>query len=351
MEHHYDEPRRAPCLASRRLDIGKLLDLPATRLRWRCDRLAADGYVTVLTGEGGEGKSFLTLALAKAVAEGGSAAGVACRAGRSVIFDAENGEQLMARRLQAARIPREGVAVYDADGFDIRRQLDEFRTVIRDERADFVVLDSLRILAPGAKESEGDDMAPVMSSVRRLARETRAAIVVVHHRGKGEKASDYRGSSVIRDQTDMLFVLGRNKGDDQARTRRYLKTSKCRIDFEPDTRWLNVESDTATGAVTIQPADGFEGQPGGTAATKRHALAEELRSHLTEEPRPRADLARAVSRDPNDSQVLRALVVLRDEGAAQQTDGGWRSVVSHPAGPQGDGWMDDGNAGLVGEAA
>lgn len=97
--------------------------------------LAADGYVTVLTGEGGEGKSFLTLALAKAVAEGGSAAGVACRAGRSVIFDAENGEQLMARRLQAARIPREGVAVYDADGFDIRRQLDEFRTVIRDERA------------------------------------------------------------------------------------------------------------------------------------------------------------------------------------------------------------------------
>ena len=156
----------------------------------------------------------------------------------------------MARRLQAARIPREGVAVYDADGFDIRRQLDEFRTVIRDERADFVVLDSLRILSPGAKESEADDMAPVMSSVRRLARETRAAIVVVHHRGKGEKAPDYRGSSVIRDQTDMLFVLGRNKGDDQARTRRYLKTSKCRIDFEPDTRWLNVETDTATGAVT-----------------------------------------------------------------------------------------------------
>lgn len=82
MEHQHDEPRRAPTLASRRLDIGKLLDLPPARLPWRCDRLAADGFVTVLTGEGGEGKSFLTLALAKAVAEGGSAAGIACRPGR-----------------------------------------------------------------------------------------------------------------------------------------------------------------------------------------------------------------------------------------------------------------------------
>ena len=350
MKDNEDRARRAPRLASRRLDIGNLLDLPVEPLRWRCDRLAADGFVTVLTGEGGEGKSFLTLALAKAVAEGGSAGGVDCRAGRAVIFDAENGEQLMARRLKAAGIPREGVAVYDADGFDIRSQLDEFKTVIRDERADFVVLDSLRILAPGAKESEGDDMAPVMTAVRRLARETRAAIVVVHHRGKGEKASDYRGSSVIRDQTDMLFVLGRNKGDDQARTRRYLKTSKCRIDFEPDTRWLNLDTDSATGAVAIQQAEGFEGQPGGAAATKRYALAEELRAHLTEAPRSRADLARAVSRGPNDGQVLRALDVLGQEGFAHKSDKGW-SIVSHPVDPQGNGWMDEGAARLVEEAA
>jgi hypothetical protein len=343
-------PFRPERLAARRLDVGKLLDLPAQQLRWRCDRLAADGFVTVLTGEGGEGKSFLTLALAKAVAEGGTVAGVACRAGRSVIFDAENGEHLMARRLKAAAIPRDGVAIYDADGFDIRRDREEFAAAIRVERADFVVLDSLRILAPGAKESEGDDMAPVMTAVRRLARETQAAIVVVHHRGKGEKASDYRGSSVIRDQADMLFVLGRNKSDEEARTRRYLKTSKCRIDFEPDTRWLCIETDSATRAVAIRRAAGFEGQGAGTVASKRHALAEELRAHLREQPRSRAELARAVSREPNDGQVHRALVVLRDEGFAQQTNEGW-SAVSHPADPQGDGWPDEEASRLVREAA
>jgi archaellum biogenesis ATPase FlaH len=336
-------------LAERRLDVGQLLDLPVEPLTWRCDRLAADGYVTVLTGEGGEGKSFLTLALAKAVAEGTSAAGVRCQAGRSVIFDAENGTQLMARRLKAAAIPRKGVAVYDADGFDIRRDLSDFASAIREERADFVVLDSLRILAPGAKESEADDMAPVMTAVRRLARETMAAIVVVHHRGKGEKASDYRGSSVIRDQADMLFVLGRNKADDQARTRRYLKTSKCRIDFEPDTRWLSVETDAVTGAVAIQPAEGI-GHAGASVGTKREALAEELRPHLLETPRSRAELARAVSREPNDGQVHRALGLLRDSGFAQQTDQGW-STASHPADPQGAGWMDGGATVVEREAA
>src|SRR4051794_6655432 len=158
-------------LAPRRLDVSRLLTLPDEPLRWRCDRLAADGFVTVLTGEGGEGKSFLTLALAKAVAEGGHAAGIRCRAGRSLIFDAENGERLLARRLKAAAIPNDGVEVYDADGFDIRREVDLFAEVIHEERANFVVLDSLRILAPGARESEGDDMAPVMTAIRRLARD------------------------------------------------------------------------------------------------------------------------------------------------------------------------------------
>jgi archaellum biogenesis ATPase FlaH len=294
--------------------------------------------VTVLTGEGGEGKSFLALALAKAVAEGEAAAGIQCQVGRSLIFDAENGVRLMARRLKAVGVPARGVEVYDADGFDLRRDLDQFAAAINAHRADFVVIDSLRILAPGAKESEADDMAPVMTAVRRLARGTQAAIVVVHHRGKGDKASDYRGSSVIRDQADMLFVLGRSKSDHQARTRRYLKTSKCRIDYEPDTRWLNLDADQATGPVSISAADGFQDDGQAAGGSKRHALADLLREHLAPEQRSRADLARSVSRDPNDSQVLRALQLLQDEGFAEQGGCGWR-LVSQPAEPQHRGWL------------
>jgi AAA domain len=342
--------RKRPRLEARRLDVGRLLDLPETPLPWRCDRLAADGYVTVLTGEGGEGKSLLTLALAKAVAVGSSAAGIECGAGRAVIFDAENGERLLARRLKAAGVPRRGIEVYDADMFDIRSDVEQFAEVVGRERANFVVLDSLRILAPGSKESEADDMAPVMTAVRRLARTTEAAIVVVHHRGKGENASDYRGSSVIRDQADMLFVLSRSKSDPESSTRRFLKASKCRIDTEPETRWLRVVRTAATGGISVEPADPFGEADAGAIPLAKRALADELRPHLSDKPRSRAELARAASRDANDGTVRRALQLLADEGVARQVNRGW-IAVSQPATSPGNGWMADGGTdATLGEA-
>jgi RecA-family ATPase len=171
-----EEVRPRPVLAAKRLDMHKLLSTPETPIPWRCDRLAADGYVTVLTGEGGEGKSFLTRALAQAVVGGGAAGGIECRLGRVVMFDAENGARLLTRRVRAAGIEPDAIAFYDADGFDLRRHHEQFKAVIERERANLVVIDSLRILAPGAKESEADDMAPMMTAIRRLARETNAAV-------------------------------------------------------------------------------------------------------------------------------------------------------------------------------
>jgi len=54
------------------LDVAALLAAPDTPVPWRCDGLAADGFLTVLAGRGGEGKSWLTLALAAGVARGGA---------------------------------------------------------------------------------------------------------------------------------------------------------------------------------------------------------------------------------------------------------------------------------------
>jgi hypothetical protein len=42
-----------------------------------------------------------------------------------------------------------------------------------------------------------------------LARETGAAVILVHHRGRSE-SSEFRGSSVILDQTDLLFTIARS---------------------------------------------------------------------------------------------------------------------------------------------
>lgn len=319
------------------LDIEELLTMPDEPMQWRCDRLAADGHVTLITGEGGEGKSLFTLALAKAVAQGGSVAGIDCAVGTVVMFDAENGVKLISRRAKAADVPVTGIDFYEADGFDLQRHVNQFKRVIRQHNANLVVLDSLRILAHTARESEADHMAPLMTTIRRLARETNAAIIVIHHRGKGENASDYRGSSVIRDQTDMLFVLGRDQHDPEGATRRFLRTSKLRIDAEPETRWFSLCFDT-DGKFSIESAEPFEGA-GSSRQTAVQELAQQLVEILSEQPRTRAELARDVKRNSGDSQVLRALRLLQGQRKAEQVTGGWRRVIQ-PVSPQESDWMD-----------
>ena len=51
--------------------------------------------------------------------------------------------------------------------------------LIEDTGADLVVLDSLRRLAPGIRESESDDMAPLVAELATIARELDVAIVLI----------------------------------------------------------------------------------------------------------------------------------------------------------------------------
>ena len=55
--------------------------------------------------------------------------------------------------------------------------------------------------------------------------------------------------------------------------------------------------------------------------------------------------ARAVGREPNDSQVRRALTLLERDGYADQPNaGGWK--LSQPAKTPEDGWMDTGESDI-----
>ena len=230
-----------PRYEGRRLDMAGLLAAPDEPTPWRCQGVAADGYLTTIAGRGGEGKSWLTLALAHGVHRGAIVAGIACTKGKAVIFDAENGAELLKRRFRAAGIRPPSVQPYDVDGLHILKDLDWFKSEIESEGAKLVIFDSLRILSSGADENDTEQVEPIMSALRRLAREMEAAIILVHHRGRDENSS-YRGSSAIRDGTDMLFKLGRVKEDPEARHRRALETVKCRIDEEPGPRWLRIDS-------------------------------------------------------------------------------------------------------------
>jgi hypothetical protein len=335
--------------SGRVLNVREMLAQPDEPIPWRCEGVAADGYLTVVAGRGGEGKSWLALALACGVARGEPAAGIDCAKGRAVIFDAENGPKLIMRRFRAAGVSADlDVQPVDAGGLRLPRDLDWFREVIEEQGANLAVFDSLRVLSSGVKENDGDALEPIITDLKLLARETGVAVLLVHHRGKAD-ASEYRGSSVILDQTDMLYTLGRVVGDQDGKHRRKITTIKCRIDEEPEPRWLRIEADRSLGLVYVNEAEpcDVDDEVDHRPAPVRERLADQIEQALEiDVPARLTDICLLVGRKPKDGSVRNALQALVGAGRIRRTEGGWCRVQG-AAPPKGDCTVAPCTTGLV----
>jgi hypothetical protein len=305
--------------AWRRLNLAEIVALADVATPWRCHGLAADGYLTVLSGRGGEGKSLLNLGLAGGVLAGAPVAGIDCVTGTVAIFDAENGPKLIGRRLKLAGLRHTGLTIFDADGLDLAA--DHAWIAQQLEGVNFAVFDSLRTLAPGAKENDADDMSPRMTALRRLARSTGAAIVLVHHRGK-DSERDFRGSEVIRDLTDLAFVLERDPKDPERHWRRNLRCIKCRVDAEPDPRSLGIR--IHRGELHFTEAVAFATE---SKSPKRDEIAAQAIGIIERDaPIRRADIARKLGYEPNNQTLRRAIEQLAEARQITQIGDGWALV-------------------------
>jgi hypothetical protein len=149
------------------------------------------------------------------VATGRPVAGLACEQGAALYVDAEMGPEMFAnQRLRPAGITAPPFEYIDAMGLDVSlgHDLAWLRAQIEEVGARFVVVDSLRRLVPSKAENDSDDMAPTVAALAKLARDTSAGILLIHHRGDSEKF--YRGSTAIKDQCDALFALLRDSDED-----------------------------------------------------------------------------------------------------------------------------------------
>jgi len=168
---------------------------------WLTEGVAFRGGLTILSGPGGAGKSYLALTLAHAVATGTHWLGHFPTEGRgpALYVDAERGRRLMARRLR--EVERAAGRPLGVDFIFRPPKLDAafLRAQVRERKPALVVLDSLsRLLPEGADENSNPAMTAALEPVRLIAEEFSTALLVLHHDRKPQAFADNSGAARVR---------------------------------------------------------------------------------------------------------------------------------------------------------
>lgn len=174
---------------------------------WIIPELIPSGAITIIAGEAGAGKTWLAMALARAVALGADFLGRRSTSARILYLDRENPLILVRSRLQilcggADAFRPWGLWCEDQPPLIGDPRLLEFAT-----KRPMIILDSM-IRFHRADENSATEMAQVMRNLRCLA-SVGASVVVLHHRAKSETSS-YRGSSDIVAGADAAFALAKH---------------------------------------------------------------------------------------------------------------------------------------------
>ncbi|MDP9397140.1 MAG: helicase RepA family protein [Actinomycetota bacterium] len=200
------------------LDLARLAEAPPL-LQWLVEGRMTEATFTVLGAKPGVGKSWLGEDLAVALASGRAWLGHRVPRPRRVLYlDAENGEDLVLRRLrQLGARPDElgGRLLYSVEPLLLSRGPDLARLAATVERhqPELLVVDTLASHAPAA-ESDTEHMAGFLADVWTVARRSRCALLLLHHLRKGLQGSGkddpldaFRGSGHLIGAADRAWVL------------------------------------------------------------------------------------------------------------------------------------------------
>jgi RecA-family ATPase len=198
----------------KRLNLNQ--EVPETD--WLIEDIAVAREATVMAGDGGVGKTFITMAMALAVAGCDKTfLDLAVKKHGPVLYvDEENSAQLVLQRLHALGYDPRRHADLDYlwyAGVDLLNEPEKLREEAAEIEPVLVIIDSLSRVAIGAEENSNPDMTKFMQAgVIPIARETGAAVLLVHHTSQTGIAP--RGATAIRNSADQVLsiVAAQDKG-------------------------------------------------------------------------------------------------------------------------------------------
>lgn len=235
----------------KRFELLSALDAlqPQPPIEWVVEGLISAGSVNIFYGEGGSKKTWALLDMGICVARGDAWLNFKTQSGNVLIVDEESGRRRISRRMGEVlrghnaddRTPIYCVSLVAFD-FGKPSDMGELYNLIVENGARLVIVDALADVMPGRDENAVKDVQPIFLHLRRIAEETQAAIIVIHHANKG---GTYRGSTAIKGALDLLVSVESKTGSDEIT----FKTEKARdttagsfgasANFMTDMFWLS----------------------------------------------------------------------------------------------------------------
>lgn len=177
----------------------KVLDLTADPppVRWVIQDTICHGDIHMLIGEPSIGKSWLTMGMAIAVASGTEFLGRHTEQGRVLYVDEENPEDLIYHRLHKLGLTPEiaqHIRYLSNEGIRLDKQADDLVTEALEYDPSLIILDSLTRFHTEDENNAGAMATLFNDALKPLARQTGAAVVLIHHANKTDSNSSYKRS-------------------------------------------------------------------------------------------------------------------------------------------------------------
>lgn len=227
---------------------------------WLLDQIIHWKTFGLIIGEPGAGKSFFTMGLAVALAEGWSHfLGMPLHHhGPVLYFDDENPDDIVRNRMAQLGLTEKGWAnmrYVSNQGIDVMENWDQVRAEALELEPVAIFFDSLAEIS-SAEENSKTEMKETMSRLKSLSREMDTTVVVIHHTDKDKGRA--RGSGHIRATTDFEWFLGESEHD---QTQLRLVAKKHRHGIRRGTTHMFTLEDEREGdklITTLRPTGGKE---------------------------------------------------------------------------------------------
>lgn len=202
------------------VDTATASEIQTQNVEWLYEGYVPLGTVTLICGDGGEGKSFYALALAAAISGGKPLPGTdkAFPASDVIIQNAENPwPSVIKPRLEM--LGADCTKIHRINENDKRLTLTDSRieAAIRKHNAKFIIIDPLQShLDLNFSMNRAESVRPALTHLERVAEKTQSAVLIVGHINKGRGKAQHRGlgSVDIVNSVPSVLYLGRAEGLD-----------------------------------------------------------------------------------------------------------------------------------------